>query len=100
MTTVDVLEISATADGLTRDEYTAGSERLHNLVAWLEPRVVCFAGVTGYRSAIDRHAELGKQPSGFAGATAYVMPNPSGVNAHASLADLTTHLAAVRDLAS
>lgn len=94
-----VKRASASADSLTRDEYTAGSERLRDLVAWLQPRVVCFAGVTGYRKAIDRHAELGEQPSAFAGATTYVMPNPSGVNTHASLADLTTHFTAVRELA-
>ena len=62
--------------------------------------MVCFAGITGYRAAIDRKAELGHQPTNFAGAATYVMPNPSGVNTHASLADLTSHFTAVRELGS
>ena len=95
-----VKRASAKADGLTRAEYSIGSERLHDLVAWLKPRVVCFAGITGYRSAIDRHAQVGHQPSDFAGAITYVMPNPSGVNAHASLVDLVTHFTAVKRLSA
>ncbi|HEU5302019.1 MAG TPA: uracil-DNA glycosylase family protein [Acidimicrobiia bacterium] len=90
-----VKRASPRADGLGADEYRAGAERLERLVRWLEPAVVCFAGLTGYRTAIDRTAGPGPVPGGFAGAAAYVMPNPSGVNTHASLDDLTAHLAAV-----
>ena len=39
---------------LTRDEYRAGAARLERLVAWLQPRAVCFVGLTGYRAAVDR----------------------------------------------
>ena len=94
-----VKRASPRADELTVAEFADGAKRLRVLIEWFAPKVVCFAGVTGYRKAIDRHAELGEQPSAFAGAIAYVMPNPSGVNTHASLAALTTHFAAVRDLA-
>jgi TDG/mug DNA glycosylase family protein len=79
---------------LAPSEYTAGASRVGALVAWLRPQVVCFLGVTGYRDAIDRHAQLGWQPDGFAGAGAYVMPNPSGLNAHAQIPDLAAHLRA------
>ena len=61
---------------------------------------MCFAGLAGYRTAVDRKAAIGVQPTDFAGATTYVMPNPSGVNTHASLADLTTHFSTVKELAS
>jgi len=61
----------------------------------LQPRCVCFVGITGYRIAIDRKAQLGWQPDPFAGARAYVMPNTSGLNAHAKPADFTEHLRAV-----
>ena len=94
-----VKRASPRADGLTTAEFADGAARLRALVDWFGPAVVCFAGVTGYRKAIDRHAALGAQPSTFAGAAAYVMPNPSGVNTHASLAELTTHFTAVRALA-
>ncbi len=88
------------ADELSRDEYQAGVERLARLVTWLEPQVVCFVGVTGYRAAVDKRAQLGWQPDGFAGAAAYVMPNTSGLNAHAKPADFVNHLRAMQERAS
>jgi TDG/mug DNA glycosylase family protein len=86
------------ADGLTDAEFEAGAARVRAVVEWLEPRVVCFAGVTGYRRTIDRDAPVGEQAERFGGAATYVMPNPSGANAHASRADLVAHLTAVREL--
>lgn len=86
------------ADGLTRDEYAEGADRVRSLVEWLAPAVVCFAGLAGYRTAVDRKAAIGRQPVDFGGAITYVMPNPSGVNTHTSLANLTTHFTTVRDL--
>ena len=80
---------------LTRDEYVAGIERLERLVRWLEPRCVCFVGITGYRFAVDKRAQLGWQPDAFAGARTYVMPNTSGLNAHAKPADFAEHLRVV-----
>ncbi len=61
---------------------------------WLAPRAVCFVGLTGYRAALDRKAQAGWQPRDFGGRPAYVMPNTSGINAHAQLADLAAHLRA------
>ena len=83
---------SPRADGLTNAEYRAGADRVEALVAWLAPAVVCFAGLTGYRTARERGATTGEQVTRFGGAVAYVMPNPSGINAHARLEDLTEHL--------
>jgi TDG/mug DNA glycosylase family protein len=77
---------------LTRDEFRTGIARVERLVRWLRPRAVCFVGLTGYRDARDRHAQAGWQPRDFGGRPAYVMPNPSGINAHATLADLAAHL--------
>jgi TDG/mug DNA glycosylase family protein len=82
------------ADELTRDEFRAGLARVERLVAWLQPRAVCFVGLTGYRAARDRKAQAGWQPGDFGGRPAYVMPNPSGINAHATPADLAAHLRA------
>lgn len=83
--TVAAAELSAT-------EYAAGGARVQSLVEWLRPHAVVFLGITGYRVAIDRAARLGWQADGFAGAPAYVMPNPSGLNAHAQIPDLAEHL--------
>ncbi len=88
------------ADGLTRDEYVEGADRVRSLIEWLAPTVVCFAGLAGYRTAVDRKAAIGIQTATFGGAITYVMPNPSGVNTHTSLADLVTHFTTVHDLAS
>jgi TDG/mug DNA glycosylase family protein len=71
------------ASELTPDELRAGGERLREVVAEHEPRVVAVAGVTAYRTAFgDRKAQLGRQPSSLEGAELWVVPNPSGLNAH------------------
>jgi TDG/mug DNA glycosylase family protein len=80
------------ADDLTRDEFVQGAARLERLVRWLAPRAICFVGLSGYRAAVDRKAVAGWQPEPFAGRPAYVMPNTSGINAHAKPADLAAHL--------
>ena len=56
---------------------------------------MCFIGVTGYRVAIDKGAVIGWQAEPFAGVPTYVMPNTSGLNAHAKPADFADHLRAV-----
>ena len=94
-----VKRASARADDLTTAEYADGAERLRVLVEWLAPRVVCFAGLTGYRAAVNRKAAVGLAPDRFAGALTYVMPNPSGVNTHTSLDAIIEHFATVRELA-
>jgi TDG/mug DNA glycosylase family protein len=86
---------SKSAGDVTRTEYAAGAARLERLVQWLRPRAVCFVGLTGYRSAIDKGASAGWQSEGVAGAPTYVMPNTSGLNAHAKPADFADHLRAV-----
>jgi TDG/mug DNA glycosylase family protein len=82
------------ADALSKDEYRAGAARLERLVRWLRPAVVVFVGLTGYRAAIDRRATAGKQIGGFGDTSAYLMPNPSGINAHVTVEDLAAHLRA------
>jgi TDG/mug DNA glycosylase family protein len=83
------------ADELSPAEYADGNARLQRLVHWLRPQCVCFVGVTGYRVAIDRGAALGWQAQPFGGVPTYVMPNTSGLNAHAKPADFAEHLRAV-----
>lgn len=80
-------------------EYRAGAERVERIVRWLEPRVVCFVGLAGYRVAVDRRARPGVQTQSFGGVVTYVMPSTSGLNAGTSLAELTDHLRAALALA-
>jgi double-stranded uracil-DNA glycosylase len=82
------------ADGLSREEFEHGAARLERLVAWLRPGVVGFVGLSGYRAAVDRRAGSGWQARRFGGRPAYVMPNPSGANAHVGPAELAEHLRA------
>ena len=77
---------------LSREEYQAGAARVRRLVEWLQPGLVLFVGLAGWRAAVDRTAGAGLQPEPFAGVPAYVMPSTSGLNAHTSVAQLTTHM--------
>jgi TDG/mug DNA glycosylase family protein len=87
------------ADGLTAAEYQDGLTRVEHLVEWLQPRAVCVAGLAGWRAAVDRKAVAGVQARTVGGRPAYVMPNPSGLNAHDTVATLTDHLRAALALA-
>ena len=93
-----VKRASPRANELSADEFRAGASRIRALVEWFEPKVVCFAGVTGYRKAFDRTAQLGLQPARIGETLVYLMLNPSGANAHASRADLVADFRRLRDL--
>jgi TDG/mug DNA glycosylase family protein len=90
-----VRRATVSAKDLTRAEYVDGAQRLERLVRWLRPACVVFVGVTGYRLAVDKTATIGWQPSPFGGVGTYVMPNTSGLNAHAKPADFAAHVAEV-----
>jgi TDG/mug DNA glycosylase family protein len=77
------------AGELTATELRAGAARLEELVTAYRPPVVAVAGVTAYRTAFSRpRAQLGRQPDDIAGAELWVVPNPSGLNAHETTASL------------
>ena len=95
-----VKRASPSAQGLKAAEYRDGFTRLEGLVAWLQPRAVCFAGLAGWRAAVDRKAVAGPQERTVGGRPVYVMPNPSGLNAHDTVATLTDHLRAALELAN
>lgn len=80
---------TARASELTAEELRQGGEQLRALVRRLEPPVVAVAGITAYRTAFGRPgATMGEQPEGFAGARLWVVPNPSGLNAHETVESL------------
>jgi TDG/mug DNA glycosylase family protein len=80
------------AADLAAEEYQEGMRRLERLADWLRPQAICLLGLEGWRKAVDRRAVAGWQPIAIGGAPAYLMPNPSGLNAHATVASLAEHL--------
>ena len=83
---------TARADELTVGELVTGAQKLGRLLQEFSPRVVAILGVTAYREAFnDPLAKLGKQSGAYQPYPAgelWVVPNPSGRNAHAPLARL------------
>lgn len=84
-----VRRATARADELSAAELREGGEQLRATVRRVQPRVVAVAGITAYRSAFgERKATVGRQPEPFEGAVLWVVPNPSGLNAHETVASL------------
>ena len=80
---------TARADELDRAELREGAARLVDDVARWHPKVVAVVGLTAYRQGFDRpKARAGRQDEMLGGAELWVVPNPSGLNAHATVADL------------
>ncbi|WP_197022354.1 G/U mismatch-specific DNA glycosylase [Candidatus Blastococcus massiliensis] len=78
-----------TAAELTPDELRDGAVALDELVRRYRPRVLAVLGVTAYRAGFARpRAVLGVQDERIGGAVTWVLPNPSGLNAHVQLPDL------------
>jgi TDG/mug DNA glycosylase family protein len=84
-----VARASARADELTADELRHGAGVLRAKVHTHRPRFVALLGVTAFRTAFGQpKAVTGRQAEPLEGAVAWVLPNPSGLNAHYSAADL------------
>lgn len=84
-----VTRTTARADELNLDELRSGAASLEEKIAALKPTVVAIAGVTAYRRAFKKpKAKLGKQPDPLGSAELWVVPNPSGLNAHENVDSL------------
>ena len=84
-----VRRATARADELTTDELREGGDRLLATIARTRPAVVAVAGITAYRQAFGvRKAQTGEQPEPVEGARLWVVPNPSGLNAHETVESL------------
>lgn len=80
---------TATAAELSTEELRAGGERLRRTVETWRPRTVAVLGVTAFRAAFrDPRAGVGRQPEPIGEAPVWVLPNPSGLNAHYQLPQL------------
>lgn len=84
-----VARATARAGELSADELRRGRDRLVATVDHLGPAVVAVAGVTAYRVAFQEpKAAMGRQPEDLGGAELWVVPNPSGLNAHETIETL------------
>ena len=84
-----VARATAKASELGADELRAGGETLRVFVRRHRPVVVAVAGITAYRTAFSQpRAVPGEQPEPFERARLFVVPNPSGLNAHETTATL------------
>jgi len=78
-----VARATARADELEREELRAGARTLTDLAARYAPAWVAVVGISAYRSAFGRaKAVIGAQDELIAEARLWVLPNPSGLNAH------------------
>ena len=96
-----VMRTTATADGLSRDELREGGQQLAAKVRKYRPRVLAILGLGAYRTAFEKpKAVIGRQEEMFGKTLIWVLPNPSGLNAHyqaKQLASLFSELKAAVD---
>lgn len=93
-----VARATATADELAPEELRAGRKRLEGKVKRFQPRAVAVLGIGAYRMAFQEpRAILGLQSEKVADAALWVLPNPSGLNAHYQLADLAEQFRILRE---
>ncbi|GAC1372227.1 MAG: G/U mismatch-specific DNA glycosylase [Actinomycetota bacterium] len=93
-----VARATARADELPAGELREGAADLAVRLRTLTPRFVAVAGVSAYRLAFDaRGAQVGPQSSLLGGCRVWVLPNPSGINAHYGLLQLVAAYAALRE---
>lgn len=89
-----VARATAVASELTREEFRAGGAQLESTVAQQRaarggPGIVMVAGIGAYRTAFARpKARVGRQEPSIGGAETWVVPNPSGLNAHETVDSL------------
>ena len=92
-----VARATATAEEVTAEELAAGGRALVEKARTFRPRWVAVLGVGAYRTAFGRpRAALGRQEETLADAAVWVLPNPSGLNAHYRLEDLAEKLRELR----
>ena len=80
---------TARADELDPEELLTGQQHLATKVQNYQPQFLAVLGIGAYRTAFNRpKAVMGRQDDSLDGAIIWVLPNPSGLNAHYQLEDL------------
>lgn len=83
-----VPKATARADELNDDQLRRGMKTLKRKIRRRQIGCVAFLGITAYRIALSRSdAPVGPQSELLAGAKIWLLPNPSGLNAHYQLDD-------------
>jgi len=82
---------TARASEVESRELVEGARALEGKIAAWRPEIVAFVGITAYRTAYGRpEARMGPQDDhAIAGVPVWALPNPSGLNAHYQIEDLT-----------
>ncbi|MFD9108238.1 G/U mismatch-specific DNA glycosylase [Streptomyces bottropensis] len=92
-----VARATARADELTAQEYVEGGRLLTAKVERLQPRWLAVVGVSAYRAAFgDRKAAVGPQERTIGTSRVWVLPNPSGLNAHWTAATMAEEFGRLR----
>lgn len=92
-----VQRASATADQLSTDELREGCAQLTAKVLRFKPQYLAILGLGAYRTAWNRpKAKIGRQDEMIGKTIIWVLPNPSGLNAHYQAADLARLFAELR----
>ncbi|MEU9208091.1 G/U mismatch-specific DNA glycosylase [Streptomyces sp. NPDC048415] len=95
-----VARATARADELTAEEYLEGGRLLGAKVERLRPRWLAVVGVTAYRAAFgERKAQVGPQEGMIGDSRVWVLPNPSGLNAHWTAASMAEEFGRLREAA-
>jgi TDG/mug DNA glycosylase family protein len=92
---------TARADELAVEEMIAGADRLRDLVARVRPAWLAIVGITAYRTGFaSPKAVVGPQPETLGTTRVWVLPNPSGLNAHWQLPEMAAEYARLREVAA
>lgn len=84
-----VARATATADEVSAEELIEGARRLRRKVNRYSPRYVAVVGIGAYRVAFQRpEAQVGLQEETIGRSELWLLPNPSGLNAHYSVGEL------------
>ena len=93
-----VARATTAADELTAEELVAGARTLQRKVLRFAPRYLAIVGIQAYRTAFARpRAKLGLQEETIGATRIWVLPNPSGLNAHYRPDELVALFRELRD---
>ncbi len=83
-----VSRTTARADELSKAEFVEGGKILLDKLQHYKPKILAVLGLGAYRSAFERpKAIVGLQAETFGNTRIWLLPNPSGLNAHYQLPD-------------